>query len=225
MFEALDLSEWVQIASSFFGAFFAFVFFIIGEKWLANRRAHTELIEELFSVKYYLANLHYYFEMNLAVHPTILAGLAHDSITRSKLLQFPIRESSWKILRNCKVAESIERTYVFLKVINNDIEQYNELVQTFSRFAEVAAIENKQDAFRESMTKNIEKFKADKQKIPTLLKDHALKLNGVIDEVDFTLNYLQYFLPKRLYYRFRIKLDPSFRDLCIQKAHAYKTNE
>lgn len=225
MLESLQVEDWVQIIASFSGAFFAFVFFIIGEGWLSKRRARIELIEELFSIKYYLASLLYYFEMNMATHASIVEGLKYDGINHQRFLPIPIRESSWRILRSCRVSGSIEMLYVFFKVINNNIEQYNELLKTLSHFAEIATVDNRRDEFRVSLTENIEKFKAESTKFYDLLSSQKSKIAQVIDEVDFTLNYFQYMPIKRLYYYIRIRSNESFREKCIAKARDYKAQK
>jgi len=225
MLESLQLADWIQIIASFSGAFFAFVFFIIGESWLSKRRVRIELIEELFSIKYYLASLLYYFEMNMATHASLVKSLKYDSINHQRLLVIPIRESSWRILRNCRVSGSIEMLYVFLKVINNNVDQYNELLKTLSHFAEIATVENRKDEFRVSMVENIENFKVESTKFYDLLSGQKIKLTQVIDEVDFTLNYFRYIPIKRLYYYIRIRLNESFREKCIAKAENYKAQK
>lgn len=225
MLESLQVEDWVQIIASFSGAFFAFVFFMIGEGWLSKRRVRIELIEELFSIKYHLASLLYYFEMNMLTHASLVKSLKYDGINPPKFLPIPIRESSWRILRNCRVSESIEMLYVFLKVINHNIDQYNELLKTLSHFAEIATVENRKDEFKLSMTESIENFKAESTKFYDLLSKQKSKLIQVIDEVDFTLNYFQYMPIKRLYYYIRMRLDKSFREECIAKARDYKAQK
>lgn len=225
MLESLQVEDWVQIIASFSGAFFAFVFFMIGENWLSKRRLRIELIEELFSIKYHLASLLYYFEMNMLTHASLVKGLKYDGINHQRFLPIPIRESSWRILRNCKVSGSIEMLHVFLKVINNNNDQHNELLKTFSHFAEIATVDNRRDEFRISMVENIENFKVESTKLHALLSKQKIKLTQVIDEVDFTLNYFRYMPIKRLYYYIRIRLNESFREECIAKARDYKAQK
>ena len=115
--------------------------------------------------------------------------------------------------------------YVFLKLINHNIDQYNELLKTLSHFAEIATVENRKDEFKLSMTESIENFKAESTKFYDLLSSQKSKLTQVIDEVDFTLNYFQYMPTKRLYYCIRMRIDESFREKCIAKARDHKAQK
>ncbi len=220
-----DSHDLIQIISSFLGAFFAFVFFIVGEYLLTKQRTRKAVLDELFAMKYYFAGLLYFFEMNLLYHRTIVEELKYDSITIQRINAFPLRETSWQSLKHLKVSSSIEYFLIHLKVLNQEIDTYNKVLDIYSRIAEVATVENRKSEFEQSMAENIHRFKVNKEHLAESFSSNKQKLIAVIDEVDFSLNYLQYNFPKRLYYHFRIKMDPSFRDLCIQKAHDYKMKQ
>ena len=62
---SLSNSDYIPIISAFFGAFFAFVFFVIGQLWISTSKERKKIIGDLEKMKEYTALQTYFFEQNI----------------------------------------------------------------------------------------------------------------------------------------------------------------
>ncbi len=210
-------NETPQVVSAFAGAFFAFVFFVIGESWLSSKRRSSKIIFTLKTIREYIAFQIYPLEINTKIARETIAIEKPISIFISRFLLFPIENQGYSKLDKYKVTGSILKFVIDLKLLNESVASLNSNIQELSDFSRVAILEKQEDEFQETMKENLNILKNNVQKFSKHLESTRSKITPLLIEVDFTLWYEQSYFWQKNYFKFRQRLDSAYRDKIIQK--------
>jgi hypothetical protein len=208
---------YIQTFSAFIGAFFAFCFFIIGQKWISNRAERKRIISELGRLHEYIVMQVYFFETNISTYQNISKNNESISIHLTKFIYFPIEDDIYKKIGNYTVFRSIVTFIINLRVLNKDIQMINSWIKEISEFSRIAMIENRQEDFEKTIEENFNKLKSESDKIYSLIKSTKEKIDPLLAEIEFTRRIIEYFFLKRWYLYLRIRINPKYRECQIKK--------
>ena len=213
---SLSNSDYTQIISAFFGAFFAFVFFVIGQLWISTSKERKQIIADLEKMKEYTALQTYFFEQNILNFKN-LEQIKPISILLNKFKLFPIEECIYQKFGKFKVTEPALKFVVHLRAINEDINTLNNWVDHLSEFSKIAMLEKREDEFSETMTNNSAEFQKKASVVKQHLESTQKKMDPLIAELDFTIKYVKSGFWYKGYFIIRARLDKNFRERKIQK--------
>jgi len=121
----LQPSDCIPIISAFFGAFFAFCFFILGQFWISSLKEKKNNIAELEKIREYIVMQIYFFESNIQRYENIVRNIAPIGISINELKFFPIEENLLQRIGKFRVVESVIKFIVHLRGLNEDIRIFN----------------------------------------------------------------------------------------------------
>ena len=214
---SLSNSDYIPIISAFFGAFFAFVFFVIGQLWISTSKERKKIIGDLEKMKEYTAMQTYFFEQNIQNFKN-LEQVKPISILLNKFKLFPIEECIYQKLGKFKLTESALKFVVHLRVINEDIKTLNNWIDHLSEFSKIAMLEKREGEFSETMAKNTDEFQNKAKIIKEHMESTQKKINPLIAEIDFTIKYVKSGFWYKGYFIIRARLNKKFREEKIQKS-------
>jgi len=210
-------NEMPQIISAFAGAFFAFVFFVVGESWFASTRKRDEFVFTLDVIKEYIAFQIFTLEANIKIAQGISVIEKPISIHIDRFQMSPIENQIYSKLRRYKVTSSILEFVVHLKALNESVITLNTNLQELSNISKVAMLEQREVDFKETMDQNLIDLKDKIERFSKHLKSTRSKITPLINEINFTLWYEQSYFWQKIYFRFRQRLDLTYRDKIIKK--------
>lgn len=213
----MTTGDFITIVSSFFGAFFAFLFFLLGE-WIVSRRRKTnEVIEELKMAEEHIIDAIYYLLVNSRECENVLASDNPITVTIHTFILFPEGNGLYKILESLNVRESLIRFNTQLRIANIDIDKVNKYISILNLWASDAMKNQLEIKYQDTLLSNQQKLK---ENIKTLL-EYLSRIQGVKDrvlaEINFTLNLLQANWFKKSYVSARLRCAKSYREKQIQK--------
>ncbi len=205
-----------DISSAFFGAFFAFIFFVVGQLWISTSKKKEDLISELKRIKEYVVLQIYFLEINIRNCKNI-SELKPISILLNEFNFFPIENAIYQKIGNFEVTNSILRFIINLRILNEKIRELNDWIKILSDFSKVAMLENRQSEFIKTMTENIEKIKNETRILEKDLRDQKSKVGYLSAEIELTLKYVNSIFIVKWYLIIRSKISKEFRDIQIKK--------
>jgi len=187
----LQLNDYMQVVSSFLGAFFAFCFFVLGQLWISSMKQRNELLLNIERMREYISMQSYYFEINISNIKKLIENIQPIGISLDQLAYFPIEECVYQKLNKLEVANSVIKFVVSLRLLNENIRIVDRWIDEMSNFSRIAMLEKKEDAFMETMTKNVDKIKESSKKILESLEDYKLQIDPIIAEIAITKKYVE----------------------------------
>ncbi len=216
----LKSEEWVQILSAFVGAFSAFVLFILGEYFLRSNKKRDEILFLLEESKEYVASVQYEFELNKRLSDQVKT-LEPISIFLNQMRFFPIQEKLYLKFKDYKLAETLIRFSVDLRVLNDSAVVLNSFFKEHSDLSRIAMIDRRENEFLETMTKDAEHINYLMDKYREHLDASNKKIPRIIDEINFTIWYVKsYFWTKMSYLvlsKILKRFDTDYREIMIKK--------
>lgn len=216
LFSSLDNSDYIQMATAFLGAFFAFVFFVLGELWISSSKERKKLISEIERMKEYVALQIYFFEQNIRNFENT-AQIKPINILLNEFKLFPVEECVYQRIGKFKVTESILKFIVHLRALNEDIKTLNSWIKELSDFSKVAMLEKREDEFSETMKKNTEEFQKKAKVVQEHMQSTQAKVSPLIAELDLTLKYVKSGFWYKWHFLFRVKTNAQYRERQINK--------
>lgn len=216
-FETLKPSDYIAILSSFSWAFFAFIFFIIGESILEDRRKIKDVIDELERIDEFMTDLLYFSEINIRETEDINRVVSPITILLNKFTILPLDNGLYRKLAEFRVRWTIVKFVIHLRVLNMDLVRMNEYITNLNEFSKIAIKDQLESKYLETMTHNFEQLKNNFQKLIENINKIKEDSDGIRAEIHFTLSLLKSPFIKRLYIKTRLMLSEKFRESEIQR--------
>jgi len=213
----LQLNDYMHIVSSFLGAFFAFCFFVLGQRWIISMKERNDLLLNIEKMREYISMQNYYFEINISNYQKLIENIQPIGISLDQLAFFPIEDCVYQKLNKLEVANSIIKFVVTLRLLNENIRMVNRWIDEMSNFSRIAMLEKKEDAFMETMTKNVDKLKDSNKKILASLEDCKLQIDPIIAEIVITKKYVESPFWIKWCSKLRDKVSPNHRQDQVDK--------
>lgn len=213
----MEVEDFVVIASSFLGAFFAFLFFLLGERILSKWKERKEIIEELKRIYEYVVDSLYYSVVNVNECDGILKATNPIVVTLNAFVPFPLGNGLYRSLGKFKVRESLvyfETSLRFCNIRMNKVGRYVDMLNDLSMDAMKNQIE---DRYQVTMDVNQQKLKEDTETVRKHLEDIQKKREHLGAEIIFTLKLLQANWVKRVYVYGMLNISKTYRERQIQK--------
>ncbi|OQB93203.1 MAG: hypothetical protein BWX82_00602 [Parcubacteria group bacterium ADurb.Bin115] len=205
------------IISSFSGAFFAFVFFVIGQYLIRYNEKKDKKLDNLNVIKEFIA-----MQIPIILLNKKKAKEFNDIDTNKPVQVFIKRFEPFVIdnffytkINKYKVLESIVHFWSYLKILDEDMKTLNDTINDLSNFSRIAMIEKKEKNFEETMKINLEDFKEKTKIIYDRIEEIEKTPESIIDEINFYLWYERSYFWNKCYFGFRYKLDKDYRKKMI----------
>lgn len=209
--QQLDPSDYIQILSTFLGAFFAFVFFIILDCLNNSINKRREIILYLEHLKKYVVSQIYFFETNL-IQLDRIKKIKPISISLFNMRMFPIEDYVDSKLYKYKVSESIIRFIISLEVSNDNISLINNYMMELSNLSRKIIFEGKESQLKDTMGENMNDLECKAKEIKDFLDQNKKKIGPLIDEINFTLWYEKAYFWSRLLFIIKKKINKNYRE-------------
>lgn len=212
----MDVADFVTVASSFLGAFFAFVFFLLGECILSKSKERKQLIANIKIVQEQIMDTIYYSSVNVKECENILATENSISISLSAFVPFPLENGLYRSLEKFKVREPLVMFETHLRVSNIDMQKMGKYIDILNELSLEAMQNQMEEKYRDTLGVNHQKLKENVKKFQEHLSAIQEKRGRVLAEITFTINLLQGNLFKRGYLNARLRFSKKYREQCIQ---------
>lgn len=223
---ALNLSqnEILEIVASFFGSFFAFVFFIIGQICIASNNKKAENIIHLKFVKDYVAFQLLPFEVNEKNGLGIIDEQRSVVIFMRTFRLFLIEKSIYPKLEKYKAGGYILKFISGLELLNEDINALNKTIIELSSFSRSAMLKRNDIEFEKTLRINLEDLKKNISEMLKNAEDTKKQISTVIREINFALWYEESYFWRKGYFNIRQWMDSNYRNEIIIKLAKVKNN-
>ncbi|HUV80997.1 MAG TPA: hypothetical protein VMW21_00530 [Patescibacteria group bacterium] len=210
---------YIQIIAAFFGAFFAFCFFILGETIISSLRKKKKVIAELERIEEYIALQIYFLEINIKNYEVIMKGfkLKPISICLNQLYFFPIEEFIYQKISNFKVSENILKFIIKLRLFNTNVMTFNRYLKIHSDLSKDTMLKRAEQDFLKTARENVDKIRNETSEFLTNMKKAREDISPLIAEIRLTLKLIRSFFWIRWYFLLKTKLDPEYRKKKIQE--------
>lgn len=205
------------IISSFLGAFFAFIFFVIGQYLIRSNEKKDKKVDNWNFIKEFIS-----LQIPIIILNKTKAE-EFNSIDINKPIQifvkrfelFVVDNFFYTKINNYKILGTVIHFWSYLKILNEDFKILNDTVANLSNFSRIAMIENKEKNFEQTMKNNLEDLKKKTKIIYDRINEVEKKPGSIIDEINFYLWYEGSYFWNKYYFRFRYKLNSSYREKMI----------
>lgn len=201
---------------SFIGAFFAFLFFVIGDTWKQNKQKRAIAINTLNIVREILFRHMTLFSILDTAQSGIFKGEAM-SVNLHVLPIFPIEKNILPSISHLQIIKSIYSYFARIELINDDISGINRFNAEISDLAKYAMLKGNEEIYKETLEKNFVKLCEDVKKNKESASASKIINDDLFDELYWTIKYLKSNFARRAYIRLRIKLSPKYKEKMILK--------
>ena len=215
----IDVVYLKEIIGSFAGAFFAFLFFVVGQCWIKSNEKRDEMISNLDAIKEFVA-----MEITTIIFNKNKANELNNfdinkpiQIFVKRFELFVVANFFYTEINKYKLLESVIKFWASLKILNDDITTCNDTIKELSDFSRIAMIENKEKDYEQTMKANWEDLKNKTKMLLKSMEEIEKIPQEVISELNFCLWYEQTYFWNKFYYKFRYKCNKDFRKKMIDK--------
>ncbi|MBD3359236.1 MAG: hypothetical protein GF365_00810 [Candidatus Buchananbacteria bacterium] len=125
----IQQKEWIlPLVGAFGGAFFAFCFFILGERWRLKKEWRKKVINEHAYLDRYLQFIRITLDKNIKKFNLIKNHYKEKQLSLVRLVNFPIREDASMRLKDMDYLNNVENFINRLKELNLDIITFNTFI-------------------------------------------------------------------------------------------------
>ncbi len=209
------------IASSFFGAFFAFLFFVVGEIWRGKRAGKKEwrkiYLNEHAHLERYLQYLITLLGQNIEFQKHNEEQYKNGQLAMRHLTVLPIRDDSSMKIADISFLNKIEQLMTDVRNLNGDIEMFNKMQDRMNTNVERFILEQKREDLRGTIEKSISMFMEESQ---IILRYERMLKDGLVDllaENMFLCYTYRKLIPIRLMRQFKMKYQKDYRMIAINK--------
>jgi len=215
----------LQIISAFAGAFFAFIFFVIGQLWISSNKKRRESIRCLKLAKNYIIFQLHPIEINKKLANNILEIRQPIMIHIKKFHVLPIEYDIYSKIDEFgyRAGLSVSSFISRAKILNENIDVLNSYMEELSDFARIAMLEKREREFEKTMDENLKELHDGVRTVLQSLELMEKKINPVTDEIYFSLWYTRSYFWQKIYFKFRQKSDKHYREKIIKEK--FKKNE
>ncbi len=217
----LQNKEIISLFGPFLGAFFAFCFFIIGERWRSKREGKKKwrktFLNEHAHLERYLQYLIVILTSNIEFQKIIIEQYNNKQLALRDLWLFPIREDSSMKLDDLTFLGKIEYLITNLKKLNADIKTFNDIKNKMNNNIEKFVLEQRREDLKDMLEKSISIFLEESKIVinfQEMLKDEIIDL--VSEDMFLYYFYKKKFI-KKIIAKFRMKFDKNYRKIGIGK--------
>ncbi len=120
-------SWFITLAGAFLGAFFVFVFFIIGEKWKDKKERAKKASNEHVYLERYLDDIHIVINENIVTYDYIKSYFETKRTAFTALKHLPIRKEATINLKDLPFINMIHVLMSRIETLNHDSDKFNDL--------------------------------------------------------------------------------------------------
>ena len=213
----MNVADFVTVASSFLGAFFAFVFFLLGEWMLSKRKERKELITNLKIVEEQIVDTIYYSLVNVKECENILATENPISISLNAFVPFPLENGLYRDVEKIKVREPLVMFETHLRIANIDMQKMGQYIAILNELSLEAMRNQLEEKYQDTLGVNHKKLKENVKKLQEHLSAIQEKRERVLAEILFTISLLQANSLRRGCLNVILRLSKEYREQRIQK--------
>ncbi|MCA9375878.1 MAG: hypothetical protein KC925_02340 [Candidatus Doudnabacteria bacterium] len=215
-FSSLSTAEWVALISSFLGAFFAFLFFILGDNWKQKKQKKEHAIRALNTVR----------EM-LFRHMTLFHALKKDqsaikkrdaiSINLQVLYTFPVKIDVLHDISHLEIRNSIYIYAARIELMNQNIQAINRQNALLSDLGRMAMLEGKVGEYENALKASNADFKGIVECNEDFASETDKAMSELLDELGWIIKQSKSNVFKRIYTYLRMRLNVEYKSKTIEK--------
>ena len=216
----MSRDSFLSLLGGFTGAFFAFLFFIVSERWRSKREDKKDwrkkyLIEHAHLDRYlqYLINA---MDRNIKIQETAEVQYKNRQISLRGLHPLPVREESSMRLDDMIFLNKVEQLMTDLKIINTDITSFNDIQNRMNNNIEKFVIDQKREDVQEMLERNISQFLEEGKIIITFQKMKRDEIIDLVAENMFLYKFYKKKFIKKIIAKLKMRFMTNYRQLGIE---------
>lgn len=214
-------SLFLSILPAFLGAFFAFLFFIVQERWRSRREAKkawrkTVLVEHAY-LERYLQYLTIIADENVVFQKTIEDQYHGKHLALRNLNVYPIREDASMNLEDLIFLNKIENLVIDLKRLNRDIETFNQMKNKMNEVIEKYILDQKRTDIAPMLENNLSLFLKESKIIINFQRMLKEQVGDLVAENSFLSKYYRKFFLVRFFLKKELVSSQEYRESEIKK--------
>jgi len=206
-----------DILGGFFGALFAFIFFIFGVRWQKKFELFLIIKKEHTHLERYFNDLSRSVSENKFLLNSILETFQEKSLPLISLRRLPIREDITMRLADIAYINDVYKFMLKVDTINGDLESSNNWRNKICDSIEKYLLDQKREEFKTIIENSVKSFSEESRALSGGLDMLLSVLKDLMATNSYFLDYYKLNFLKRWYIRFCNKLSKKYKNKQNQK--------